>query len=239
MSQNNYTLINQKSKNLFEVSVRDADTDYPGKIHKAKTLEEAVTKANELERECWMGSSEYGIRIKLKTKEEEKVDWEEELGKLMSTWGKVLFVNKGRIGAGMQTAMYLKFYHFIKDLLSEREREGYEKGKDYQASLDRACYGTSFEKLEKGIIEDKSPLAPEKGIDWSSPMEFKNIQKELKDCEIVRVTDEEGAELDVLIINGRYFKSSDVEAYSSSIEEISDDEFKELVKSTKEYYEGT
>jgi hypothetical protein len=69
-------------------------------------------------------------------------------------------------------------------------------------------------------------------------MEFKNIQKELKDCEIVRVTDEEGAELDVLIINGRYFKSSDVEAYSSSIEEISDNEFKELVKSTKEYYEG-
>lgn len=50
-------------------------------------------------------------------------EWEEELGKLMSTWGKVLFVNKGRIGAGMQTAMYLKFYHFIKYLLSERERE--------------------------------------------------------------------------------------------------------------------
>ena len=54
---------------------------------------------------------------------EQKEEWEEELGKLMSTWGKVLFVNKGRIGAGMQTAMYLKFYHFIKDLLSERERE--------------------------------------------------------------------------------------------------------------------
>ena len=52
---------------------------------------------------------------------EQKEEWEEELGKLMSTWGKVLFVNKGRIGAGMQTAMYLKFYHFIKDLLSERE----------------------------------------------------------------------------------------------------------------------
>jgi hypothetical protein len=54
---------------------------------------------------------------------EKKKDWEEELGKLMSTWGKVLSVNKGRIGAGMQTAMYLKFYHFIKDLLLERERE--------------------------------------------------------------------------------------------------------------------
>ena len=52
---------------------------------------------------------------------EQKEEWEEELGKLMSTWGKVLFVNKGRIGAGMQTAMYLKFYHFIKNLLSERE----------------------------------------------------------------------------------------------------------------------
>ena len=58
----------------------------------------------------------------------------------------------------------------VKQLLSEREREGYEKGKDYQASLGRACYGTSFEKLKKGIIEDKSPLAPEKGIDWSGPM---------------------------------------------------------------------
>ena len=54
---------------------------------------------------------------------EENEEWEEELGKLMSTWGKVLLVNKGRIGAGMQTAMYLKFYHFIKNLLSERERE--------------------------------------------------------------------------------------------------------------------
>jgi len=54
---------------------------------------------------------------------EQKEEWEEELGKLMSTWGKVLLVNKGRIGAGMQTAMYLKFYHFIKNLLSERERE--------------------------------------------------------------------------------------------------------------------
>lgn len=52
---------------------------------------------------------------------EQKEEWGKELGKLMSTWGKVLFVNKGRIGAGMQTAMYLKFYHFIKDLLSERE----------------------------------------------------------------------------------------------------------------------
>ena len=54
---------------------------------------------------------------------EQKEEWEDELGKLMSTWGKVLLVNKGRIGAGMQTAMYLKFYHFIKNLLSERERE--------------------------------------------------------------------------------------------------------------------
>lgn len=61
--------------------------------------------------------------IKGKSTPEEKEEWEEELGKLMSTWGKVLFVNKGRIGAGMQTAMYLKFYHFIKDLLLERERE--------------------------------------------------------------------------------------------------------------------
>lgn len=56
-----------------------------------------------------------------KSTPEQKEEWEKELGKLMSTWGKVLFVNKGRIGVGMQTAMYLKFYHFIKNLLSERE----------------------------------------------------------------------------------------------------------------------
>lgn len=61
-----------------------------------------------------------------KSTPEQKEEWEEELGKLMSTWGKVLFVNKGRIGAGMQTAMYLKFYHFIKGLLLERERSAIE-----------------------------------------------------------------------------------------------------------------
>jgi hypothetical protein len=61
------------------------------------------------------------IKETLEDTPEQKEEWEEELGKLMSTWGKVLFVNKGRIGAGMQTAMYLKFYHFIKNLLSERE----------------------------------------------------------------------------------------------------------------------
>jgi len=71
----------------------------------------------------------YDMRKKVKSElipedtPEQKEEWEEELGKLMSTWGKVLLVNKGRIGAGMQTAMYLKFYHFIKNLLSERERE--------------------------------------------------------------------------------------------------------------------
>ena len=59
---------------------------------------------------------------------------------------------------------------FILEELDRAREEGYQKGKDYQASLDRTCYGTSFEKLEKGRIEDKSPLAPEKGIDWSSPM---------------------------------------------------------------------
>lgn len=60
--------------------------------------------------------------------------------------------------------------NFISQELDKAREEGYEKGQEYQANLDRACYGTSFEKLEKGIIEDKSPLAPEKGIDWSSPM---------------------------------------------------------------------
>lgn len=67
----------------------------------------------------------FNMKNKVKSKllpQDTPEEWEEELGKLMSTWGKVLLVNKGRIGAGMQTAMYLKFYHFIKNLLSERER---------------------------------------------------------------------------------------------------------------------
>lgn len=38
---------------------------------------------------------------------------------------------------------------FIKNLLSEREKEAYFKGKEYQAKLDRDCYGVSFEKLDK------------------------------------------------------------------------------------------
>lgn len=65
MSQNNYTLIEQKRRDVYEVSNRDADTHEGGKIYTAKTLEEAVKKASELERECWLGSSEYGIKISL------------------------------------------------------------------------------------------------------------------------------------------------------------------------------
>lgn len=37
----------------------------------------------------------------------------------------------------------------IENLLSEREKEAYFKGKEYQAKLDRECYGMSFEKLDK------------------------------------------------------------------------------------------
>ena len=65
MSQNNYILIQQKLSNLFEVSDRDADTDYTGKVYKTRTLRKAVEKANELEEECLLGFSKYGIRIML------------------------------------------------------------------------------------------------------------------------------------------------------------------------------
>jgi hypothetical protein len=65
MSQNNFTLIQQTKKDVYEVSNRDADTGYGGRVYLCKTLEEAVKKANEIERECWLGNSEYGITIKL------------------------------------------------------------------------------------------------------------------------------------------------------------------------------
>jgi hypothetical protein len=65
MSQNNFTLIQQTKKDIYEVSNRDADTGEGGEIYLCKTLEEAVKKANELERECWLGNSEYGITINL------------------------------------------------------------------------------------------------------------------------------------------------------------------------------
>jgi hypothetical protein len=70
MSQNNYTLIEQKEENKYEVSNRDADTNESGKVYTVKTLEEAVRKANEIEKECWLGNSEYGISIKLLKEEE-------------------------------------------------------------------------------------------------------------------------------------------------------------------------
>jgi hypothetical protein len=44
MSQNNYTLIEQKGENKYEVSNRYADTNESGKIYTVKTLEEAVKK---------------------------------------------------------------------------------------------------------------------------------------------------------------------------------------------------
>ena len=65
MSQNNYTLIKQKEKDVYEVSNRDADTNEGEKVYTVKTLEEAVGKANEIEKKCWLGSSEYGIKISL------------------------------------------------------------------------------------------------------------------------------------------------------------------------------
>ena len=75
MSQNNYTLILQKEENLYEISNRDIDSGFIGKTYKARTLREAVEKANEEEARCYLGSSEYGITIKLLTeynKEEAK-----------------------------------------------------------------------------------------------------------------------------------------------------------------------
>lgn len=49
--------------------------------------------------------------------------------------------------------VYITLYNamkdFIRQLLEEREKEAYFKGKEYQAKLDRDCYGVSFEKLSK------------------------------------------------------------------------------------------
>ena len=65
MSQNNYTLIQQVETNLYEISNRDADTGIAGWKYKAKTLKKAIEIANKLEKECWLGNSEYGIQINL------------------------------------------------------------------------------------------------------------------------------------------------------------------------------
>jgi len=75
-------------------------------------------------------------------------EWVEGLRKLMSTWGKVLYVNKGRIGKGMQTDMYTRFYKFVKQLLDDREREAYHDG--YTDGVTRCM--DSLNKLE----EDKN-----------------------------------------------------------------------------------
>jgi len=67
----------------------------------------------------------FNMKNKVKSKllpQDTPEEWWEGLGKLMSTWGKVYYVNKGRIGVGMQTVMYQKFGRFIKQLLKERER---------------------------------------------------------------------------------------------------------------------
>ncbi len=45
--------------------------------------------------------------------------------------------------------------HMIKELDKARE-EGYEKGKDYQARLDRELYGMSFEQIKSGDFNLKT-----------------------------------------------------------------------------------
>lgn len=57
-------------------------------------------------------------------KQEENKDWREELGKLMATWGKVLYVNDGRIGRGMQVDMRSRFEKFIE----QEKQKSYEDG---------------------------------------------------------------------------------------------------------------
>ena len=89
---------------------------------------------------------------------------------------------------------------------------------------------TSFVLFNLDELNDLIKDVVEKAID---DVEFDKLSYKIK-----RVVDEEGAHADVLKINGKYFKSSDVEAYSSSIEETNADDFKELIKSTKEFYEG-
>lgn len=84
MSQNNYTLIEQKERDVYEISNRNADTNESGRVYTVKTLEEAVKKANEIEEKCWLGSSEYGIKISLLNKreinrQEKQEEWKEGL----------------------------------------------------------------------------------------------------------------------------------------------------------------
>lgn len=48
------------------------------------------------------------------------------------------------------------FVSEIQQELSKAREEGYEKGKDYQARLDRELYGMSFEQIKSGDFNLKT-----------------------------------------------------------------------------------
>jgi hypothetical protein len=84
---------------------------------------------------------------------EQKEDWEEEFMEVLETF-------KDEICSNF-FASSKPLTDFIQQLLEEREmfnkkeldkarEEGYEKGQDYQARLDRELYGMSFEQIKSG-----------------------------------------------------------------------------------------
>lgn len=51
---------------------------------------------------------------------------------------------------------YQEMADFISQELDKAREEGYEKGKDYQARLDRELYGMSFEQIKSGDFNLKT-----------------------------------------------------------------------------------
>jgi hypothetical protein len=77
----------------------------------------------------------------------QKEEWEFDLRNLMYRDGEQLrSAGEGKPYTGEYRELVVSM---IKNLLLEREKEAYFKGKEYQAKLDRDCYGVSFEKLDK------------------------------------------------------------------------------------------
>lgn len=78
---------------------------------------------------------------------EQKEGWEFDLRNLMYRDGEQLrCAREGEPYTGEYRELVISM---VKNLLLEREKEAYFKGKEYQAKLDRDCYGVSFEKLSK------------------------------------------------------------------------------------------
>lgn len=82
---------------------------------------------------------------------EQKEEWEERFAEffLYVTNDKNWVDGRPEWKGDVFVTLYNAILHFIEKLLDEKEKEAYFKGKEYQAKLDRECYGMSFEKLDK------------------------------------------------------------------------------------------